>query len=170
MNLKEYIRDVPDFPEAGILFRDITPLIGSTSAFEYALQAMYEKVRSLKIDKVAAIESRGFIFGAPLAKMLGVGFIPIRKKGKLPYKTVSTSYELEYGSNTLEVHSDALTKGERVLMVDDVLATGGTSKASADLIRMIGGEIAAYVFLIELTGLGGRAVLDGDKILTVITY
>ena len=170
MELKSFIRDIPDFPSPGILFRDITPLIGNTAAFEHTLVKMAEVVKDVGFDKIAAIESRGFIFGAPLAKMLGKGFIPIRKKGKLPFTTVSTSYDLEYGSNTLEIHEDALTKGERVLIVDDVLATGGTANASARLIELLGGEVAAFLFLIELTFLAGRKTLDRYTLHRLIEY
>ncbi len=170
MELKSFIRDIPDFPSPGILFRDITPLIGNTAAFEHTLVKMAEVVKGVGFDKIAAIESRGFIFGAPLAKMLGKGFVPIRKKGKLPFKTVSTSYDLEYGSNTLEIHEDALRKSERVLIVDDVLATGGTANASAHLIEMLGGEVVAFLFLIELSFLNGRKVLNNYSIHRLIEY
>lgn len=170
MELTSFIRSIPNFPSEGILFRDITPLVGSTAAFEHTLEKMSELVRKVEFDKIAAIESRGFIFGAPLASRLGKGFIPIRKKGKLPFATVSTSYDLEYGSNTLEIHQDALTQHERVLIVDDVLATGGTAKASSQLIEMLGGELAAFLFLIELTALGGRTALDRYQIERLIEY
>ncbi len=170
MELKSFIRDIPDFPSPGILFRDITPLIGNTAAFEHTLVKMAEVVKGVGFDKIAAIESRGFIFGAPLAKMLGKGFVPIRKKGKLPFKTVSTSYDLEYGSNTLEIHEDAIIKGEKILIVDDVLATGGTANASAHLIEMLGGEVVAFLFLIELSFLNGRKVLNNYSIHRLIEY
>lgn len=170
MELKTFIRDIPDFPSPGILFRDITPLIGNTAAFEHALMQLAEVVRDVEFDKIAAIESRGFIFGAPLAKMLGKGFIPIRKKGKLPWEIVSTSYDLEYGTNVLEIHKDALTKGENILIVDDVLATGGTAGASARLIEMLGGEVVGFLFLIELTFLKGRSTLNEHTIFRLIEY
>jgi adenine phosphoribosyltransferase len=170
MELTSYIREIPDFPSTGILFRDITPLIGNTAAFEHTLVKMAEHTSTISFDKIAAIESRGFIFGAPLAKMLGKGFIPIRKKGKLPYQTVSTSYDLEYGSNTLEIHEDALGIGEKILIVDDVLATGGTANASARLIEVLGGEVSAFLFLIELSFLKGRKTLEGHTIFRLIEY
>lgn len=170
MELKTFIRDIPDFPSPGILFRDITPLIGNTAAFEHALMRLADTIKDIEFDKIAAIESRGFIFGAPLAKMLGKGFIPIRKKGKLPWQTISTTYDLEYGTNSLEIHKDALTKGEKILIVDDVLATGGTAGASARLIEMLGGEVVAFLFLIELTFLKGRGALDGHPIYRLIEY
>lgn len=170
MELRSFIRDIPNFPSKGILFRDITPLIGNTAAFEHTLHKMAELVRGTEFDKIAAIESRGFIFGAPLASLLGKGFIPIRKKGKLPWQTVSTTYDLEYGTNALEIHKDALVKGEKILIVDDVLATGGTANASARLIEMLGGEVSGFLFLLELTFLNGRKALKEHNIYRLIEY
>lgn len=169
-NLKRYIRDIPDWPKKGILFRDITPLLSDTSAFSSAIKALAEDYEQSGIEYIAAVEARGFIFGSAVAEALGAGFIPIRKKGKLPYKTESFTYDLEYGQDTLEVHIDALQKGAKVLMVDDLLATGGTMAAACKLIEGIGGEVAGISFLIELCALKGRSKLKEYKISTVIEY
>lgn len=168
--LKSYIRNIPDWPKKGILFRDITPLLADARAFSAAVQAMSGEFLDRKIEYVAAVEARGFIFGAAVAQKLGAGFIPIRKKGKLPYKTESYSYQLEYGTDTLEVHCDALKAGAKVLIVDDLLATGGTSLAAARLIEKIGGTVAGLVFLVELTDLKGRQKLAGYELSSVISY
>jgi len=144
--VSEFIRDIPDFPKKGIIFKDITPLLASKDAFKSAVELMVQPYKNKGIDKVASMESRGFIFGAAVAMELGCGFIPIRKKGKLPYKTVSQTYQLEYGTDTLEIHEDAVSHSEKILIVDDVLATGGTAKAVCSLIEKIGGAVAAYVF------------------------
>ncbi|MDI6756692.1 MAG: adenine phosphoribosyltransferase, partial [Endomicrobiia bacterium] len=165
---EDHIRDVPDFPKQGIVFKDITPLLKSPAALKYTLSAMAGTWRGQKISKVASMESRGFIFGAAIAAELGAGFIPIRKKGKLPYKTVSQEYELEYGRDILEVHADAVEKGEKVLIVDDVLATGGTARAVCSLLEKIGAEVAGLGFLIELTFLKPREKLDGYLIESLI--
>ena len=170
INLKEHIRSVPDWPKKGILFRDITPLLSEPRAFAAATEALCADFAGAGIECVAAVEARGFIFGAAVAQKLGVGFVPIRKKGKLPFKTESVSYELEYGTDTLVVHSDAVRKGAKVLMVDDLLATGGTMAAACKLIEKIGGRIAGVVFLIELSELGGREKLGGYEIRAVITF
>lgn len=170
MDLNKYIRTVADFPEKGILFRDITPLLGEPDAFSYAIDRIAELVAHEKIDRIAAIESRGFLFGAPLAVASGAGIAIIRKKGKLPYTTVTKSYELEYGSNTLELHSDAILPGERVLVVDDVLATGGTAHAAGELVRMLGGEVVGNTFLIELLSLKGRDRLASDPVYSLLQY
>jgi len=154
--IEKYIRDVPDFPKAGILFKDITPLLSSPEGLSRAVSGMAEAVDAERYDLVVGIESRGFIFGTALAHHVGKGFVPIRKPGKLPWKTASESYELEYGSDTIEVHVDACEGGRRLLMVDDLLATGGTMEASIKLVRRIGGEPVACVFAIELGFLGGR--------------
>ena len=170
IELSRYIRNIPDWPKKGILFRDITPLLAHPKAFAAAIDALCVDFRDAGIEYVAAVEARGFIFGAAVAEELGVGFVPIRKKGKLPFKTESVTYDLEYGTDTLEVHSDAIRSGAKVLMVDDLLATGGTMAAACKLIEKIGGEIAAITFLIELSELAGRDKLSGYKLKVVISY
>ena len=170
MNLEKYIRSIPDWPKKGILFRDITPLLGNPKAFSAAVEALCAGFKKLGVEYVAAVEARGFIFGAAVADKLGVGFVPIRKKGKLPFKTKSVSYDLEYGTDTLEVHSDAIVKGAKVLMVDDLLATGGTMAAACRLIEKIGGQVMGITFLIELSELAGRKKLTKYQINTVISY
>lgn len=169
-DLSAFIRAIPDWPKPGILFRDITPLLGSPQAFPAAVEALVDPYRDLGVAYVAAVEARGFIFGSAVAERLNAGFIPIRKQGKLPYETESVSYALEYGTDTVEVHRDAVPAGARVLMVDDLLATGGTMRAACELIAKVGGEVVGTTFLIELTGLGGRAKLAGYRISTVIAY
>jgi len=169
-DLRRFIRDVPDWPKKGILFRDITPLLGEPEAFSAAVDALCSDFRDKSIDYVAAVEARGFIFGAAVAERLSAGFVPIRKKGKLPSATESITYELEYGTDTLEVHNDAIDKGSNVLMVDDLLATGGTMAAACQLIEKIGGKIAGITFLIELGELGGRGKISRYKIVTVLKY
>ncbi|MHC4115549.1 MAG: adenine phosphoribosyltransferase [Planctomycetota bacterium] len=168
--LVKHIRNIPDWPKKGILFRDITPLLAEPSAFSTAIDALCAPFAEKEIDYVAAVEARGFIFGGAVAERLNSGFVPIRKKGKLPFKTESITYELEYGTDTLEVHSDAVTKGAGVLMVDDLLATGGTMAAACKLIEEIGGRIAGIVFLIELGELCGRDKLAGYDVHSIITY
>lgn len=153
------IRDVPDFPKPGILFKDITPVLADPDLFRAVTDHFAERATALRIERIAAIESRGFIFGAALADRLSLGFSPIRKKGKLPYKTVEQSYDLEYGSATIEAHVDAFVPGERVLLIDDLLATGGTAAAAADLIERIGGRVVEIAVLVELSFLPGRARL-----------
>ena len=170
LQLKNYIRDIPDFPKPGILFRDITPLLADKQAFSNAVKALAEPFADSAIDYVAAVEARGFIFGSAVAEALGAGFIPIRKKGKLPHKTTSVTYDLEYGTDTLQVHADAVADGKRVLMVDDLLATGGTMAAACGLLEKLNAEIAALAFLIELTPLAGRDKLANHNIYTVISY
>lgn len=170
INLERYIRSVPDWPKEGILFRDITPLLADTKAFSAAVDALCTDFTQAGIEYVAAVEARGFIFGAAVAEKLGAGFVPIRKKGKLPYKTESVTYDLEYGTDTLEVHKDAVEKDSKVLMVDDLLATGGTMAAACQLIEKIGGQIAGITFLIELKELAGREKLSGYNINTIISY
>jgi adenine phosphoribosyltransferase len=170
INLERYIRSIPDWPKKGILFRDITPLLADADALAEAVNVLSADFLNAKIEYVAAVEARGFIFGALVAEKLGVGFVPIRKKGKLPFKTKRISYDLEYGADTLEVHCDAIRRGANVLMVDDLLATGGTMAAACRLIEQIGGQIAGIAFLIELGELGGREKLGEYKIKTVITY
>ena len=170
IELQGYIRSIQDWPKKGILFRDITPLLAEPKAFTAAVDALCAGFTDQGVDYVAAVEARGFIFGASVAERLGAGFVPIRKKGKLPFKTETITYDLEYGTDTLQVHSDAISKGAKVLMVDDLLATGGTMAAACKLIEKIGGEIAGITFLIELGDLAGRTKLGGYKIKTVISY
>ena len=170
IDLQRYIRSIPDWPKKGILFRDITPLLGDPKAFSAAVEALCAGFKELGVEYVAAVEARGFIFGAAVADKLGVGFVPIRKKGKLPFKTKSVSYDLEYGTDTLEVHSDAIEKGAKVLMVDDLLATGGTMAAACELIEKIEGQVVGITFLIELCELNGREKLSQYRINTVISY
>lgn len=158
--IERYIRDVPDFPKPGIVFKDITPLLSSSEGLRVAIEGIASMVDPDDYDLVCGIESRGFIFGTALAHHLGKGFIPVRKPGKLPWKTASESYELEYGTDTIEIHVDACESGKRVLMVDDLLATGGTMEAANKLVRKIGGEPIACVFVIELGFLDGRTKLD----------
>jgi adenine phosphoribosyltransferase len=170
INLQSYIRAIPDWPKKGILFRDITPLLADTKAFSAAIDALCLPFANSQVDYVAAVEARGFIFGAAVAEKLNAGFVPIRKKGKLPFKTQSVTYDLEYGADTLQVHIDAVTKSANVLMVDDLLATGGTMAAACKLIEKIGGKITGISFLIELTELAGRKKLSDYNISTVISY
>ncbi|MCP4612305.1 MAG: adenine phosphoribosyltransferase [Planctomycetes bacterium] len=170
MDLKQYIRSIPDWPKEGILFRDITPLLADPAALKTATEVLCTNFRGIGIEYVAAVEARGFIFGTAVAEKLGAGFIPIRKKGKLPSKTESITYDLEYGTDTLEVHLDAVTNGAKVLMVDDLLATGGTMTAACKLIESIGGQIAGITFLIELVALNGRAKLSGYNAKSIIAY
>lgn len=170
MNLKDYIRDVPDFPVPGILFRDITPLLANASALRSAVAAMSEPWRDRNVDIVAAMEARGFMFGAAMAVRLGAGFVPVRKEGKLPWRTRKVEYTLEYRSDVLHVHEDAVKKGQRVLVVDDVIATGGTAAAVVDLMEQLGGDVVGVQFLIELTDLGGRELLPDRDVRTVISY
>src|SRR3989338_41969 len=169
-DLKTIIRDVPDFPKKGILFKDITTLLARPDIFKRVIDQIADHFQQKKIEKVMGIESRGFIFGAPIAYKLNAGIVPIRKKGKLPYKTVSATYALEYGTDTLEMHEDAISKGTRVLIVDDLHATGGTAKATAELVEKCGGEIVGFAFLIELEFLKGRQNLNGYDILSLIKY
>jgi adenine phosphoribosyltransferase len=164
------MRSIPDWPKKGILFRDITPLLANKKAFSTAIETISDRYKDKKIDYIAAVEARGFIFGAAVAARLGVGFVPIRKKGKLPYKTESVTYDLEYGKDTLEVHIDAVEKDAGVLMVDDLLATGGTMAAACRLIEKIGGKIAGIVFLVELKDLNGREKLKNYDISVEIVF
>ena len=170
IDLQAYIRSIPDWPKEGILFRDITPLLADPKALSAAVDALCADFTEAQVDCVAAVEARGFIFGAAVANKLGVGFVPIRKKGKLPFETKSVTYDLEYGTDTLEVHSDAVIKGAKVLMVDDLLATGGTMAAACELIEKIGGQVVGITFLIELCELAGREKLTKYEIKTVISY
>ena len=170
MDLKSKIRSIPDFPSKGIVFRDITPLIRDGEAFRYAIDEMAGQYEGKKIDAILGAEARGFIFGAAMAYKMGAGFIPVRKPGKLPYKTCTVSYDLEYGSNSLEMHVDAINKGDKILIVDDLVATGGTAKAKAELIENMGGEIAGLCFLIELEFLNPRKVLSKYDVFSMIKY
>jgi adenine phosphoribosyltransferase len=170
INLKNHIRTIPHFPKTGILFRDITTLLKDKQAYRHAVDALSNKYRNKKIDKVVAVEARGFIFGGAVAHRIGAGFVPVRKKGKLPWKTSSITYELEYGSDTLEMHRDAIEKGDRVLIVDDLLATGGTVKAVTNLVKQHQGKIIGIVFLIELADLRGKEKLKGYPVFSLIKY
>jgi adenine phosphoribosyltransferase len=170
LNLKDYIRNIPDFPKPGILFRDITTLIKDKKAFKEAVDALVKKYKNKKIDKVAAVEARGFILGGAVAYKLGAGFVPVRKSGRLPWKTNSVTYDLEYGTDTLEMHQDAISPGEKVLIVDDLLATGGTVKAVVDLLKQLKGKIVGIAFLIELTDLRGIEKLRGYPVYSLIKY
>ncbi len=170
IDLHQFVRDIPDFPKPGILFKDITPLLGNAAALRVAIDRLADHFSTARIDAVGAAEARGFLLGTPLALALGVGFIPIRKPGKLPYKRITQIYELEYGTDTLEMHSDALDVGGRILLVDDVLATGGTMKACCDLVRSIGLQVVACAFLIELGFLKGRDKLSSVDLFSVLTY
>jgi adenine phosphoribosyltransferase len=170
MDLRDHIRSVPDFPVPGILFRDITPLLGHAAAFREACELMTRPWRESGIDAVASIESRGFIFGSVVARELAAGFIPVRKTGKLPWRTRSVEYELEYRADTLFMHEDAVKEGQRVLIVDDLIATGGTAKAVVELIEGLGGIVAGIGFLIELADLRGRDLLAGYDVRSEISF
>jgi len=169
-DLAKYIHDIPDWPKPGILFRDITPLLADPHAFPTAVDALCAPFFGAGVQYVAAVEARGFIFGAAVAARLGAGFIPVRKKGKLPRETESASYELEYGVDTLEMHRDAIPAGAKVLMVDDLLATGGTMRAACDLMDKVGAEVVGIAFLIELTDLNGRQRLTPHPIHVLLPY
>lgn len=170
MDLKTKIRAIKDFPEKGIIFRDITTLLKDAEGMKYAIDQMQEKLESLDFDIVIGPESRGFIFGMPIAYNLGKGFVPVRKKGKLPAKVVSKEYALEYGSAIVEIHEDALEKGQKVVIIDDLLATGGTAKAVTELVEEMGAEVVALDFLVELDELEGRKQLPGYRINSIIHY
>lgn len=168
--LKASIRDVPDFPQKGVIFRDITPILKDGQLFRLAVSLFADRYRTCPIDAIVAIDARGFLFGSALAYCLGTGVVVVRKKGKLPCKTVSASYDLEYGKNTIEMHTDSFQKGDKVIIVDDVLATGGTINATADLVKQVGGEILEIAVLIELTFLKGREKLAPFPIFSAIQY
>jgi adenine phosphoribosyltransferase len=170
MSLEKYIRDVENFPKEGILFKDITPMLINPQARNECLEILISSLKDKKIDKVVGVESRGFFFGILLAEKLNVGFIPVRKPKKLPFQTISASYQLEYGSDTLEMHIDAIQKGDKVVIHDDVLATGGTAKAVCELVERLGGEIVQMNFIMEITALQGRLKLGNIEILAALTY
>jgi adenine phosphoribosyltransferase len=169
-SLKSKIRSVPDFPKAGILFYDITTLLREKDGFQMAIEALIQPFETTEIDMVVGVESRGFILGGAVADRLGAGFAPVRKKGKLPSKTVQETYDLEYGTDCLELHADAVAPGERVLIIDDVLATGGTAAATSALVRKLGGSVQALAFLVELEFLNGRAKIPGETVFSVLKY
>ena len=168
--IESVIRDVPDFPQPGILFKDITPLLGNGPLFQSCISLLAERVEALGAQKVVGLDARGFIFGAAVADRLGIGFVPVRKQGKLPYETKAVSYDLEYGSNTVEMHTDAVVPGEKVVIVDDLLATGGTAKAAIQLLSEAGADLVGIEFVIELAFLNGREQLGESTIESLITY
>jgi len=170
MILKDYIRDIPDFPKEGIIFHDITPLLQNAKAFEKAIEEMAELLDGQKIDSLVGIEARGFIFASALALKLGTGLVIIRKPGKLPYVTINASYDLEYGTDSLEVHRDAIHEGSKVVLIDDLLATGGTGFAAAELIEKLGGQVLGHCFLVELTDLRGKEKLSPHHVWSVLKY
>ncbi len=166
----DYVRTIPDFPEPGILFRDVTSVLQSAEGLRLAIDELQSRLEGLHFDVIAGAESRGFIFGMPLAYNLGKPFVPIRKAGKLPCEVVQKEYALEYGTATIEIHKDAITPGMKVVLLDDLIATGGTIKAAADLVEELGGEVVKILFLLELKGLNGRALLEGYDVETVVAY
>jgi adenine phosphoribosyltransferase len=168
--LKEHIRDIPDFPKPGVVFKDITPLLSDRKAFTATVEALSDRFVDRGVDKVLGIEARGFIFAAPIAYRLGAGFVPVRKAGKLPWEIEKQEYELEYGTDLLEIHKDAVAPGERALVIDDVMATGGTAAATIRLVEALGGSIVGLGFVIELAFLGGRARLEGHEAISLLTY
>lgn len=170
MNLLKYIREVPDFPKPGILFKDITTLLKDPAALDTAVRRLADPYRNEDVSVVAGIESRGFILGAAVARDLGAGFVPIRKSGKLPSQTASADYVLEYGTDSIEIHTDAVVPGQRVLLLDDLLATGGTMEAAVSLVKGLGGQIPGISFLIELTALDGRSRLNGENVTSLVSY
>jgi adenine phosphoribosyltransferase len=167
--LLDRVRDVPDFPQPGIVFKDLTPLMADVDAYRFSVDAIADHAAGLTVDKVVGIEARGFIWAAPVAYRIGAGFVPVRKPGKLPWVTVSETYELEYGTDSLDVHADAVAPGDAVLIVDDVLATGGTAAATARLVERLGGHLAGLAFVVELGFLGGRGKLTDHDILSLMT-
>jgi adenine phosphoribosyltransferase len=170
MELRDYIRDIPDFPKPGIVFKDVTPMLLDPRAFDQAVTLLAEHARPLGVDLIVAAEARGFVFGGALARELGVGFVPARKPGKLPHETISVRYGLEYGVDELQLHADAVRGGTRVLVHDDLLATGGTSKAKVDLVEQLGGRIAGCSFVVELAFLEGRKTLAGYDVHALVRY
>ena len=170
MNLTDYVASIPDFPQKGILFRDITPLMDDGAAFKQACDELIEYAKKIGAEIVVGPESRGFIFGCPVSYALGIGFAPVRKPNKLPRKTISCKYDLEYGTNELHMHEDAIKKGQKVLIIDDLLATGGTVEATIKLVEQLGGEVVGCAFLIELEDLKGREKLNGYDVYTLMKY
>ena len=170
LNLESYIRSIPDFPKPGILYRDITPLLASPEAFRVTIEQLAHRVNDLEVDVVAAAEARGFIFATPLALKINAGFVPVRKPGKLPFDTHAFRYQLEYGTDTLEIHIDGVEPGQRVLLVDDLLATGGTMEACCHLIERAGAKVVGCAFVVELTALGGRNRISPHDTISLITY
>lgn len=168
--IEDRIRSIPDYPKPGINFRDITPMLKDSEAFRACIDLLREKIKGMKINYIVGIDARGFIIGSALAYTLGIGFVPARKKGKLPYKSVSIDYTLEYGKATLEMHEDSFKKGDHILIVDDLLATGGTAGAVGELVRKLGGKLEGYAFVIELPDLKGREKLKDGKIISLIKY
>ena len=168
--LREHIRDVPDFPSPGIVFRDITPLLDEVEAFRFTVDALADAFAGRRIDKVVGIEARGFILAAPVAYRLGAGFIPVRKPGKLPWQTHAQEYQLEYGTDRIEMHADAMAAGDQVLVVDDVIATGGTAQATVRLVERLGATVTGLAFAVELTFLAGREKLEGYDVVSLVTY
>jgi adenine phosphoribosyltransferase len=168
--LQELVRDVPDFPEPGILFKDITPLLGDVDAFRFVVDSMADEFQGETIDRVLGVEARGFLLAAPIAYRLGAALVPVRKVGKLPWRTEREGYQLEYGDDALELHVDALAEGDRCLVVDDVLATGGTAAATGRLVRRLGGSVAGFGFLIELGFLKGRTQLGDERVHALLAY
>ncbi len=172
MTIKSKIRTVPHYPKQGIMFRDITTLLNDALGFKLVIDQLVERYKDMRIDRIAAIESRGFILGAPLAYFLNIGFVPIRKKGKLPAETIGYDYELEYGKDRIEIHVDAISKGERILLIDDLIATGGTAEAATNLISNVGGELIECCFVIDLPDLGGSKKLQklGHKVFSLCEF
>lgn len=168
--VEDYIRSIPDFPEEGIIFRDVTSILQEADGLKLAIDELAEKLKGLEFDAIAGAESRGFIFGMPLAYLFHKPFIPIRKAGKLPCETVSKTYELEYGSATIEIHKDAISEGEKVVLIDDLIATGGTMKAATELVEELGGKVVKILFLLELAGLNGRSALEGYDVESIVRY
>ncbi len=170
MNLADHIRDIPDFPKEGILFKDITTLVGHAEAFRASIDQLEERFKNQNVQAVVAVEARGYIFGAPLADRLGARFVPVRKPGKLPYEILTEDYDLEYGSNTLEIHTDALSKGERVVIIDDLIATGGSAAATIALVEKLGAEVVALGCVVELAFLNGREKLGKVPLEALLSY
>ena len=170
MNLEDYVASIPDFPKEGILFRDITPMCQDGEAFKYACKLLADYAKKVGAEVIVGPESRGYMFGCPVANELGIGFVPVRKPGKLPRETISTTYSLEYGTNELQIHTDAIKKGQKVLIIDDLLATGGTVEATIKLVEKLGGEVVGCGFIIELEDLGGREKLAGYDVYAPLKY
>lgn len=170
MDLKKFVKDIPDFPSEGVIFRDVTPLLQDSEAYQYTIDALCDFARKVQADVIVGPEARGFLFGCPTAYALNIGFVPIRKPGKLPRETISVSYDLEYGSNILHMHKDALKPGQRVVLIDDLLATGGTIQAGAKLVESLGAVVAGMAFVIELDALKGRELLQDYEVMSLMHY